>query len=131
MNESTQSPRLSSIAQIAITVSDVEAALGFYRDILGLRFLFSAGPQLAFLEADGIRLMLSTPQGAGQVGANSILYFRVSDIESVHQELVERGAKSERAPQLAAEMPDHALWTGFLRDPDGNLVGLMEEKPLA
>jgi len=122
--------RLSSIAQIAIAVSDVGQALAFYRDILGLKFQFSASPQLAFLEADGIRLMLTTPQGAGQVGANSILYFRVEDIESVHRHLVERGATDERTPQLAAELPGHALWTGFLRDPDGNLVGLMENKPL-
>lgn len=130
MSAETGTPRLSSIAQVAVTVADVDRALSFYRDILGLKFLFSAGPQLAFLEAGGIRLMLSTPQGAGKVGANSILYFRVEAIESVHRQLVERGAQSEREPQLAAKMPDHALWTGFLRDPDGNLVGLMEEKPL-
>ncbi len=122
------SDKLSTIGQIAITVSDVEKALTFYRDALGLEFLFSAGPELAFLNADGVRIMLSTPQGAGTVGGNSILYFKVSDIESVHSAVVGRGAVSERAPQLAAKMPDHDLWTGFLRDPDGNLVGLMEEK---
>ncbi len=119
---------LSAIGQIAITVSDVSAALVFYRDALGLRFLFSAGPNLAFLDADGVRLMLTTPQGAGKVGHNSILYFKVSDITAVHAAIVSRGAVSERAPQLAAKLPDHELWTGFLRDPDGNLVGLMEEK---
>lgn len=123
-------PTLSTIRQIAMTVSDVDAALTFYRDVLGLTFLFSAGANLAFLDAAGIRVMLSTPQGSGAVGQNSILYFKVSDIVAVHAALVERGAKDERAPQLAAKMPDHALWTGFLRDPDGNLVGLMEEKPL-
>lgn len=122
------SDKLSTIGQIAITVSDVEKALTFYRDALGLEFLFSAGPELAFLNADGIRLMLSTPQGAGTVGGNSILYFKVNDIETVYSAVVGRGAVSERAPQLAAKMPDHDLWTGFLRDPDGNLVGLMEEK---
>jgi predicted enzyme related to lactoylglutathione lyase len=122
-------PTLSTIRQIAMTVSDVDAALTFYRDVLGLTFLFSAGPNLAFLDAAGIRVMLSTPQGSGAVGQNSMLYFKVSDIVAVHAALVERGAKDERTPQLAATMPDHALWTGFLRDPDGNVVGLMEEKP--
>lgn len=117
-----------TIRQIAITVSDVEKALGFYRDILGLSFLFSAGPNLAFLDAGGVRVMLSTPQGAGEVGKNSILYFTVSDITAAHASFVERGAGNERAPALAAQMPDHDLWTGFLRDPDGNLVGLMEER---
>jgi catechol 2,3-dioxygenase-like lactoylglutathione lyase family enzyme len=121
-------PKLSEIRQIALTVSNVDAALGFYRDVLGLTFLFSAGPGLAFLDAGGIRIMLSTPQGAGKVGANSILYFKVSDIVAAYNNLVARGATDERAPQLAAKMPDHELWTGFLRDPDGNLVGIMEEK---
>ena len=120
--------RLSSIGQIAVTVSDVSLALSFYRDVLGLPLLFSAGPNLAFLDAGGVRLMLSTPQGAGTVGHNSILYFKVTDIVAVHGAIVERGAVSERFPQLAARLPDHELWTGFLRDPDGNLVGLMEEK---
>lgn len=120
--------RLSAIGQIAITVSDVNEALTFYRDALGLEFLFSAGPDLAFLDAGGVRIMLSTPQGAGTVGGNSILYFKVSDIEAVHSAVIALGARNERDPQLAAKMPDHELWTGFLRDPDGNLVGLMEEK---
>ena len=121
-------PRLSGIRQIAITVSDVEAALAFYRDVLGLAFLFQPGPTLAFLQAGDVRLMLTTPQGAGTVGANSILYFSVDDIQATQARLVARGATEERPPQLAARMPDHELWTGFLRDPDGNLVGLMEER---
>ncbi len=121
-------PRLSAIRQIAVTVGNVDAALAFYRDILGLTFLFSAGPDLAFLDADGVRIMLTTPQGHGAVGANSILYFRVTDIATTHSALVAGGARNERAPQLAARMPDHELWIGFLRDPDDNLVGLLEER---
>lgn len=120
--------KLSTIRQIAITVNNVERSLEFYRDVLGLSFLFSPAPNLAFLDAGGVRIMLSTPLGAGEVGKNSIIYFAVSDIESVHATLVERGATNERDPALAAKMPDHELWTGFLRDPDGNLVALMEEK---
>lgn len=111
-----------------MTVSNVDAALGFYRDVLGLGFLFSAGPDLAFLDAGGIRLMLSTPQGHGSVGANSVIYFKVRDIGATHAALVARGATNERAPQLAAKLPDHELWIGFLRDPDGNLIGLLEER---
>lgn len=121
-------PTVSKIGQIAVTVSDVPKALAFYRDVLGLGFLFSPNATMAFLNAGGTRLMLSTPQGAGTPGANSILYFTVSEIEQAHASFVARGAASERSPQLAAKMPDHELWLGFLRDPDGNLVGLMEEK---
>ncbi len=120
--------QLSEIRQIAITVSDVATALPFYRDVLGLRFLFSPAPTLAFLAAGSVRIMLSTPQGAGTVGHNSILYFTATDIVAAHAAIVARGATNERSPQLAARMPDHELWTGFVRDPDGNLIGLMEEK---
>lgn len=116
------------IGQIAITVSDVERAVVYYRDVLGLSFLFSAGPNLAFLTDGALRIMLSTPQGSGTVGANSVLYFKVVDIEATHAAMLERGSASERLPQFVATMPDHELWIGFLRDPDGNLVGLMEEK---
>jgi predicted enzyme related to lactoylglutathione lyase len=116
------------IGQIAITVSDVDRALVFYRDVLGLQFLFAPSPELAFLVAGDVRIMLSTPQGAGRVGANSILYFKTDAIEARHARMLESGATDERAPQLAARMPDHELWIGFVRDPDGNLVGLMEEK---
>jgi len=120
--------KLSEIRQIAITVSDVETALPFYRDVLGLAFLFRPAPNLAFVAAGDVRIMLSTPQGAGTVGHNSILYFKTADIAGTHAAIVARGATNERAPQLAAKMPDHELWIGFVRDPDGNLVGLMEEK---
>lgn len=120
--------KLSAIGQIAVTVSDVSVALTFYRDVLGLDFLFSAGPDLAFLDAGGVRIMLTAPQDAASVGHSSILYFKVSDVAAAHAAIVERGAVSERAPQLTATLSDHELWIGFVRDPDGNLVGLMEER---
>ena len=120
--------KLSEIGQIAITVSEVSTAVAFYRDVLGLTFLFGAGPNLAFLSAGGVRLMLTTPQGAGTVGHNSILYFKVGDIAAAHAAIVARGGTNERAPQMAAKLPDHELWLAFVRDPDGNIVGLMEER---
>ncbi len=124
---SIPAPGLSEIGQIAIVVSDVAKATAFYRDILGLNFLFNAGPNLAFLAAGGVRLMLTTPQGHGEAGKNSLLYFKVDDVLGIHSAIVARGAKNERTPQLAAQLPDHDLWLGFVQDPDGNLIGLMSE----
>jgi predicted enzyme related to lactoylglutathione lyase len=120
-------PALSDLGQIALTVRDVSVALPFYRDVLGLKFLFSAGPNLAFLAAGSVRIMLTTPQGHGEPGKNSVLYFKVDDLPATHTAIVARGAKSERPPQLTAKMPDHDLWMAFLRDPDENLIGLMSE----
>jgi predicted enzyme related to lactoylglutathione lyase len=121
------SPTLSEIGQIAFVVRDVTQATEFYRDVLGLKFLFSAGPNLAFLSAGPVRLMLTTPQGHGEVGKNSVLYFKVNDLGAAHAAILARGATNERDPALTARMPDHELWIAFVRDPDQNLIGLMSE----
>jgi methylmalonyl-CoA/ethylmalonyl-CoA epimerase len=125
---SSPSPALSEIGQIALVVSDVAKATTFYRDVLGLKFLFSAGPNLAFLQAGSVRLMLTKPEGPGEAGKNSLLYFKVNDVAAAHAAIVGRGAKSEHEPRMIAKMPDHELWMAFVRDPDGNVVGMMEER---
>lgn len=117
-----------SLGQLAITVSNVYQSLEFYRDILGLEFLFSPSDKLAFLQVGETRIMLTIPQGSGTVGQNSVLYFKVTNIEDRYTSFVNRGANFETEPQLVAQMEDHELWIGFLRDPDNNLIGLMEEK---
>ena len=119
---------IMDIGQIAITVSDVAQAKHFYAEVLGLQPLFDAGPTLSFLAAGPVRIMLTAPQGAGEVGKNSILYFRTSTLQATFDQVVARGARSEQEPRLTAKLPDHELWMAFVRDPDGNLVGLMEER---
>ena len=119
---------ITEIGQLAITVKNVQESLNFYQNILGLEFLFSPSDDLAFLRCGVTRIMLSTPQGAGEIGKNSIPYFKTSDLTSFFEDVIKKGASEERAPQLAAKMPAHELWVGFIKDPDGNLIGLMEEK---
>jgi predicted enzyme related to lactoylglutathione lyase len=119
---------IESIGQIALTVGDVERSVAFYRDTLGLNFLFSAGPTLAFLDAAGIRLMLSTGDGEFKPGSSTVLYFRVASIDDEHATISARGATFVDTPHLVARMPDHELWMCFLKDPDGNVLGLMEER---
>jgi predicted enzyme related to lactoylglutathione lyase len=119
---------IESIGQIALTVADVDRSVAFYRDTLGLRYLFAAGPTLAFLDAAGIRLMLSAGEGEFTPGSSTVLYFRVKDIDAEHAAIASRGATFVDAPHLVAKMPDHELWMCFLKDPDGNVLGLMEER---
>lgn len=118
----------TDIGQIAITVKDVTKANEFYGEVLGMKKLFDAGPNLSFLSAGAVRIMLTTPQGAGEVGKNSVLYFRTKDLKDAYEQVVAKGAQPERPPQMTARLPDHELWLAFVRDPDGNLVGLMEER---
>ena len=117
---------VTSIGQISIRVHDIDRAVAFYRDALGLDFLFDAGP-LAFLTCGDVRLMLTTPETDEFDHPSSTLYFRVDDIEAARAELVERGVPFDDEPHLIARMPDHELWMTFFRDPDRNLHGLMSE----
>lgn len=117
---------LSSIGQIAINVQDVERATAFYRDSLGLKFLFSAGP-LVFFDADGVRLMLSRAESPEHDHPGSILYFKVADIYAMHAALKERGVRFEDEPHRVADMGSYELWMAFFRDSEGNLLSIMGE----
>jgi methylmalonyl-CoA/ethylmalonyl-CoA epimerase len=116
---------LGQIGQIALTVSDIGQAVAFYRDSLGMRFLFQV-PNLAFFDCDGIRLMLSLPEKAVE-GSSSVIYFKVADIQRAFETLASRDVSFEAEPHLIAKMPDHELWMAFFRDPDRNLLALMSE----
>jgi methylmalonyl-CoA/ethylmalonyl-CoA epimerase len=118
---------LDQIGQIAVPVSDVERAIAFYRDILGMQFLFQAPPGLGFFNCDGVRLMLDAPAKAQSENHSSIIYYRVSDLHAAFETLSDRGVAFESDPHLIAKLPDHELWMAFFRDPDGNLLGLMSE----
>jgi|SRR5579872_686675 len=116
---------LDRIGQIALTVTDVARAVKFYRDALGMRFLFQV-PNLAFFDCDGIRLMLSLPEKTTE-GSSSVIYYKVADIQQAFETLTSRGVTFEGPPHLVAKLPDHDLWMAFFRDPDRNLLALMSE----
>ena len=118
------------LAQVAITVRDVERAKAFYRDVLGLAQLFDAPPGLAFLQCGETRLMLSQPEGP-ETAANSILYYRVDDVDSAYEAMKAKGVAFEEAPRKIAELDGKPLHLAVCRDSEGNLLGLMSEQPSA
>jgi len=130
---------LERIGQIALNVQDIERAVRFYRDVLGLILLFRAPPGLAFFDCGGVRLMLSQTEGESDAsgaetsGTNtpradtSVLYYVVGDIAAAHTELSARGATLVGVPHLVAKLPDHDLWLAFFHDSEGNLMALMSE----
>jgi methylmalonyl-CoA/ethylmalonyl-CoA epimerase len=119
---------IDGLGQIALTVRDVERSTAFYRDALGLPFLFAPAPTLAFLRIGEVRLMLSAPEGELSPGGSSVLYLRVADIDAEHAALSARGVQFLDAPHIVARMPDHELWMCFFRDPDEHLLALMCER---
>lgn len=121
---------ISSIGQISIITHDLPRATAFYRDVLGLPLLFTAG-SMAFFDCGGVRLMLGPASAPELDHPSSILYFRVTDIEAAHRRLVEMGVKIEAPPRLIAPMKTYDLWMVGFRDSEGNIMQLMSEVPRA
>ena len=125
MDETVPSFALSQIGQIALSVSDLDRSVTFYKDSLGMKFLFRA-PNLAFFDCGGVRLMLD-PLENTKDKFNSILYFRVANLDEAYAGLQAKGVVFVDKPHLIARMPDHELWMTFFRDPDQNVLALMSE----
>jgi len=121
---------LARIGQIAMTVRDLPQAVAFYRDLLGMKFLFEAPPALAFFDCGGVRLMLSLPEQEGSVAGqqfSSVLYYTVDDIQQAAAVLIARGVVFETPPHIIARLPHADLWMGFFRDPSRNVLAIMSE----
>lgn len=123
----TTSAQLTGILQVAVSVEDVARATAFYRDVLGLKFL-TGGPNMAFFDCGGVRLYLAGGEGAGPGAGHSFLYFRTSDMQGQLAALKEKGVVIHKEPHIIAKMPDHDLWLMWIRDSEGNLLGIMEER---
>jgi catechol 2,3-dioxygenase-like lactoylglutathione lyase family enzyme len=120
---------LGPIGQILIPVADVERAAAWYRDVLGIPYLFGF-PGMAFLDAGGVRLYLAIGAQPGFAG-QSTLYFRVPDINAAVAELESRGVVFDGRPHMIFDDGSLQTWMCFSKDPDGNNVALMSEVPAA
>lgn len=120
---------LSHIHQISMRTHDVDRAVRFYRDALGLPFLFAVPPRLAFFDCNGVRLMLSTPE-PGFDHPGSILYFAADDIGQMHKTLRSRGVAFRTEPHKIATLADREVWVADFEDTEGNTLALMSEPKL-
>jgi methylmalonyl-CoA/ethylmalonyl-CoA epimerase len=118
---------LSQIGQIAVTVKDLDRAIGFYRDVLGMKFLFRAPPALAFFAAGDVRLMLNVPENEEFDRPASIIYYKVRDVHEAHRILAERGVAFVGAPHVVHKTDAYELWMADFRDSEENLLVLMCE----
>ena len=114
----------SKIGQISINVRDLDRAVAFYKEKLGLKHLFTVS-KLGFFDCGGIRLMLAVPEKPEFDHPSSVLYFNVDDIQAVFNSLSERGVRFEGPPHMIAKMESYNLWMAFFRDSENNLLSLM------
>lgn len=112
------------LAQVAVTVRDLERAKAFYRDVLGLPHLFDAPPGLAFFQCGDTRLMLSRPEGP-ETDGNSILYYGMDDVDAAFDAMRAQGVAFEESPRKIAEVDGKPVRLAICRDSEGNLLGLI------
>jgi catechol 2,3-dioxygenase-like lactoylglutathione lyase family enzyme len=122
----TDAAQIIALGQVVRTVRDIAAATAWYRDVLGLDLLYSF-EGMAFFDLGGTRLYLQQSVAAGP---ESILYFRVTDIEAAHVRLVARGVHFTQPPRRIHQHADGLQeWMAFLSDPDERPLALMEQRP--
>jgi methylmalonyl-CoA/ethylmalonyl-CoA epimerase len=118
------------LMQIAQRAADLERATAFYADLLGAEPLATYDPPgLVFFDLGGTRLLLDR-------GAPSALhYFAVADIDATVARLREAGMEIETEPHVIFSHEEDTLgpagtdeWMAFVRDSEGNTVGLVEQR---
>ncbi len=125
----TNTPFATGIHQIAIPCRDLARGVAFYRDALGLPFLFETNG-LAFFMCGSVRLMLSIPEKQ-EHAVSSILYLGTNDIQGATESLRAKGVKIEADAHLIANLGRVEVWLSHWLDSEGNLMAYMQEKPIA
>lgn len=121
---------LGAIGQIHVSVTDVDRSVAFYRDVLGIPFLFRVeGRSMAFFDCGGVRLYLGSPETEAY-RSRAMIYFTVADIDEAFAALGERGVTFLDPPHLIHRNGSSELWMTFFTDPDENNLALMADKPI-
>ena len=117
----------ATVAQLLIPIEDFEKGVVFYRDVLGLQFLYAAPPQMAFFNCGGVRLLVGVMPPGERAQRGSAIYFQVRDIGAVYSSLKANGVSFRAEPHVVNRTPKSELWLAEFTDPDGNQLALMSE----
>ena len=120
----------ATVGQLMIPVDDFDRGVSFYKDTLGLPFLFAAPPQMAFFMCGSVRILVGVLP-AGQVAQRgSAIYFKVENIQDVAATLKAKGVLFIAEPHAVHRTATSELWLAEFTDPDGNHLALMSEVPV-
>ncbi len=117
------------LQQVALTCRDLERSKVFYRDTLGLTFMFEASNML-FFQLDGLRLMIGKEMAPDTPIGGSVVYFDAPDMDTIGPALEARGVKFPGPAQVVQRTATHELKLREFRDPDGNALALMGLVPI-
>lgn len=121
---------IRNIGQVSVAVKDLSRAVVFYRDVLGLKYIWETNG-MAFFQCGEVRLMLSLPEkrAASSGEQTSVIYYNVEDINVAYDDLVSRGAEFKGKPHEIGKLGDYSIIMAFFNDTEGNLVAIQSEVP--
>jgi methylmalonyl-CoA/ethylmalonyl-CoA epimerase len=118
------------ILQVAQHADDLDRAAAFYEMLLGGPPAGRFEPGLLFFNVGRSRLLLE------QAAASALVYFEVDDVHATLDRLRASGVEVVSEPQLIFSHADDSLgpagndeWMAFIRDSEGNTVGLVSYEP--
>ena len=117
---------IQKIGQIGVPIKNMDSAIEFYKEVLGLPLLFNTD-NMAFFECNGQRLLLSLPEKDEFANSSSVIYFQVDDIKKSVEQLIEKGVSFLDQPHIIAKMGNTETWMTFFKDTEGNTHALMSE----
>jgi methylmalonyl-CoA/ethylmalonyl-CoA epimerase len=118
--------KIQKVGQIGIPVKNLEQAIHFYKNKLGLTLLFNTD-NMAFFECNGLRLLLSLPEKEEFAHSSSVIYFQVENIKDTYENLVAKEVTFIDEPHVVAKMGQSETWMTFFKDTEGNTHALMSE----
>lgn len=121
-------PTIRGLGQVSVPAQDIERAISFYREVLGVSYIWS-NSRMAFFQCGATRLLVEIPEDPEFAHA-SILYFDVEDIDAAVAEFKGRGVVFEDEPHHIGDLGDVSVWMAFFRDSEGNFLGLQCERPI-
>ncbi|UPW83283.1 VOC family protein [Lysinibacillus sp. Ag94] len=118
--------RIQSVGQIGIPVKELDRAIYFYKEKLGLSLLFNTD-SMAFFECNGLRLLLTLPEKDEFIYSSSIIYFQVENLSMTYEDLVNKNVTFIDEPHVVAKMGQTETWMVFFKDTEDNTHAFMSE----
>lgn len=117
---------IQSVGQIGIPVKELDRAIHFYQEKLGLSLLFNTD-SMAFFDCNGLRLLLTLPEKDEFIYSSSIIYFQVENLSMTYEDLVNKNVTFIDEPHVVAKMGQTETWMVFFKDTEDNTHAFMSE----
>ncbi|NVJ66083.1 MAG: VOC family protein [Gammaproteobacteria bacterium] len=119
---------ITGIKQIHIQVENIERAINFYQNILGLELTMSFPDQnMAFFDCNGIRLYLGKNP---EYESKAFIYYQTDNLQQDFEQLKANQVMIIKEPMAIHQTIELETWLCAFKDSEGNILHLIQDKKL-